>query len=77
MADPFLVEVMERASLWPPQDRAKLVAVARLIEAQHGAQDELTAEDWRIIDERVEAAERGAIASEPEVFNLFRKYSQS
>jgi hypothetical protein len=77
MTDPALIDVMERASSWPAEDRAKLIAAARLIEAQHGAGIELTDADWRMIESRVQAAERGEIAPEEEVEAFFRNYRRT
>jgi hypothetical protein len=74
MKDPDLINVLDRAKLWPLEDQAKLIAAARLIEAQHAEGFDLTAEDWRIIDERAASANRGDIASEEEMAALFRKY---
>jgi hypothetical protein len=74
MKDAKLIDVLERAESWPVEDRAKLVAAARLIEAQRESGFDLSAEDWRIIDERVASANRGEIASEEETADFFRKY---
>jgi hypothetical protein len=77
MPDPILVDVMERASNWPQRDQAKLVAAARLIEAQQKAAVDLTDEDWLVIDRRVEAAGRGGLATDMEVAAFFGKYAKT
>ena len=77
MSDPTLAEVMERASSWPQSDRAKLVAVARLIESQRSVAPDLDDSDWRIIDRRVEAAAKGDIATDQEVTTFFGKYAKT
>lgn len=77
MSDPILVEVLERASSWPQRDRAKLVAAARLIEAQQAAAPDLNEDDWVIVDQRAEAAAHGDIATDKEVAAFFGRFTKT
>ena len=74
MRDAALIDVLERAELWPAADKEKLIAAARLIEAQRAGGFDLDEREWLIIDRRVEEARQGAIASESETEAFFAKY---
>ena len=74
MTDTNLKDVVKRAEAWPAEDQRKLIAAARLIEAQRASGFDLDESDWVIIDRRVEEAKQGAIAPESEAEAFFAKY---
>ena len=69
-----LKDILDRAQTWPEEDQQRLVQVALMIEDQQAVDDELTDEDWAIIDASVESAKRGEIATDEEVAALFAKF---
>jgi hypothetical protein len=69
-----LKDVLDRAKHWPPSAQEELVRAAMIIERNQDADFDLTADDWKIIDERIAAAAAGDIASDQEVETVFGKY---
>ena len=69
-----LKEIFNRAENWPVEDQEELVKVARYIEQRQSSGFDLDAEDWKIIDARLEAARLGDIASDAEVASFFGKH---
>ena len=69
-----LKELMGRAEKWPEADQEALAQVMSDIERRHTQVDELTDEDWKIIDKSVEETHRGKFATDEEVAALFNKY---
>jgi hypothetical protein len=63
-----------RAASRPPQHEGKLIEAAVAIERQRADEIQLTDEDWKIIDARIEAARRGEIATDEEVAAVLGKY---
>ena len=74
MSEVGLKEVVGRAEAWPVEDQRKLIAAARLIEAQRAGGFDLEESDWVIVDRRVEEAGKGAIATDSETEAFFAKY---
>ncbi len=73
----ILKELMGRAEKWPATDQQALARVMLDIESRHTQVDDLTEEDWKIIEERAAAARRGEIATDEEVEALFNKYRRA
>ncbi len=69
-----LKDVLDRAQHWPVSAQEELVRAAMIIERNQEANFDLTAEDWKIIDERIAAAARGEIATDAEAEAVFGKY---
>ena len=69
-----LKAVVQRAEAWSDEDQQKLARAAELIEAQHAEGFALSEEDWKIIDDRAEAARNGDLATEREAAAFFEKY---
>jgi hypothetical protein len=69
-----LKDVLSRAEHWSASAQDMLVQAALKIEKIQDAEFELTAEDWKIIEERVAASDRGEVASEAEMEMIFKKY---
>jgi hypothetical protein len=69
-----LKDVLSRAEHWPPGAQEELVRAAMIIERNQDANFELTADDWKIVDERIAAAVRGELATDAEVKAAFNKF---
>ena len=63
-------EILDRFLTWPQADQEKVARFARQVE-QRRDDDEITEEEWRIIEER---AARRDLASDEEVEALFSRY---
>ncbi|HEY7244766.1 MAG TPA: hypothetical protein VH678_12905 [Xanthobacteraceae bacterium] len=63
-------EILDRVLTWPQQEQEKVARFAREVERWRGA-DDITDEEWRIIEER---AARRDLASDEEVEELFSRY---
>lgn len=63
-------EILDRVLTWPQADQEKVARFARQVE-QHRETDDLTDEEWRIIEER---AARRDLASDQEVEAVFSRY---
>jgi hypothetical protein len=71
---PSLKDVLDRAKHWPASAQEELVRAAMIIERNQDADFDLTADDWKIIDERIASAAAGGIATDAEVEAVFGKY---
>jgi hypothetical protein len=69
-----LKDVLARAEHWPASAQDKLVKAALEIEQVQDADFELTAEDWKMIDDRIAGSARGEIATDEEVEAVYKKY---
>jgi predicted transcriptional regulator len=69
-----LKDVLARAENWPTSAQEDLVNAALIIEQNQASDDEFTAEDWKIIDERLAASARGEFATDAEMEALYAKY---
>ncbi len=69
-----LREVLRSAENWSAEDQEELVRAAQYIEQRKKKGFDLTADDWKIIEARLEAARLGGIASDDEVAAVFGKH---
>jgi hypothetical protein len=63
-------ELLNRVLTWPPEDQERVARFARQVEQRRG-DDDITDEEWRIIEER---AARRDLASDEDVEKLFSRY---
>jgi hypothetical protein len=63
-------EILDRVLTWPEADQEKVARFARQVEQWRDG-DDLTEEEWRIIEER---AARRDLASDEEVEAVFSRY---
>jgi hypothetical protein len=63
-------EILERVLSWPPEDQEKVAQFVREVE-QRGADDDITDEEWEIIEAR---AARRDLATDKEVEQVFDRY---
>ena len=69
-----LLEVIKRTDTWSQTEQEALAQVVVDIDNRHQKQVELTDDDWNTIDQRIENARKGAVATDNEVKALFDKY---
>jgi hypothetical protein len=69
--------VLDRVSTWPEEAQEELVQSALEIERRHARANELTDEDWKIIEERSRAAQHNEIATDKEVETVFNRYRRA
>jgi len=70
MAKEQVKEILDRVLTWPQADQEKVARFARQVERTREG-DDLTDEEWRIIEER---AARRDLASDEEVEAVFSRY---
>jgi hypothetical protein len=63
-------EILERVLIWPAEDQERVARFVHEIERHRNAED-LTEEEWRIVEER---ALRRELASDEEVEAVFARY---
>ena len=69
-----LIDIFKRAESWPAEDQLELIQAATYIERRHESNFQVSDDDWKIVDARIEAAKLSGLASEQEVSALFSKY---
>lgn len=63
-------ELLDRVLTWPEADQEKVARFVRHVEQWRGA-DDITDEEWKIIEAR---AARRDLATDEEVEDVFRRY---
>ena len=63
-------EILDRVLTWAPEDQEKVAQFVREVE-QRRASDDITDEEWKIIDAR---AARRDLATDKEVEQVFDRY---
>ena len=69
-----LKDILQRAENWSEEDQEELMRAALYIEKRHAADFELSKDDRKIIEARLEASQLGSIATDEEVEAVFGKY---
>jgi hypothetical protein len=64
-------ELFARVLSWPPEDQERVARVVSEIEELRGSADDITDEEWRIVEER---AARRDLATDDEVERMFSRY---
>lgn len=63
-------EILNRVLTWPPDDQERLARIVHKIE-QRRAGDDITDEEWKIIEERATPRD---LATDEEVEQVFSRY---
>jgi hypothetical protein len=70
MTSEQIKKILDRVLTWPPHDQEKVARFAHEVEQRLG-RDDITDEEWRIIEER---AARRDLATDEEVEQVFSRY---
>jgi hypothetical protein len=63
-------EILDRVLTWPPDDQEKVARFVRQVE-KHRGDDDISDDEWKIIEER---AARRDLATDEEVEQVFSRY---
>jgi hypothetical protein len=66
-------EILGRVLTWPPEDQEKVARFARAVE-RHRGDDDITDEEWAVIEAR---AARRDLATDEEVEAVFSRYRRA
>ena len=66
-------EILDRVLTWPPDDLERLARFVQKVEQRRGG-DDITDEEWKIIEERTA---RRDLATDEEVEAVFRRYRRA
>jgi hypothetical protein len=66
-------QILDRVLTWPQEDQEKVARFARQVELRRDA-DDITDEEWNVIEER---AARRDLASNQEVEEVFGRYRRA
>jgi hypothetical protein len=64
-------EMLDRVLTWPPDDQEKVAQFVREVERRRADDDDITEEEWKLIEER---AARRDLATDEEVEQVFGRY---
>ena len=64
-------EMLDRVLTWPPDDQEKVAQFVREVERRRADDDDITEEEWKLIEAR---AARRDLATDEEVEQVFGRY---
>ena len=64
-------EILDRVLTWPVEEQEKIAALVCLVEQLRAGDDDITDEEWEIIEQR---AARRDLATDEEVEEVFNRY---
>jgi hypothetical protein len=64
-------EILDRVLSWPPADQEKVARFVREVEQRRGENDDISDDEWKIIEAR---AARRDLATDEEVEQVFSRY---